>query len=81
MCDTIHQTHLQFTEARLTEALIARFGELPPQEEIIAHCMCVIDTENVSHYVWLDTKPKVGEKVDMSNPLVSIAPPKIYTPE
>lgn len=75
----LQKAHAQFTEARLMEALIARFGELPPEEEIIAHCMCVIDADNVSHYCWFDVKPKVGEKVDLSNPLCSIAPPKIYT--
>lgn len=78
---TIHKAYMQLTETRLMDALIARFGELPSPEDIVAHCMRVIDPENVSHYVWLDVKPKVGEHVDMSNVLVSIAPPKIFTPE
>lgn len=77
----IQKSHAQFTEAGLMGALIERFGEMPSREEIAAHCMRVIDHENVSHYVWLDVKPKVGEKVDMSNVLVSIAPPAIFNPE
>lgn len=77
----IAKAHMQFIEARLMDALIARFGELPSREEIAAHCLRVIDNENVSHYLWFDgEKPKHGEKVDLSNPLVSIAPPKIITP-
>jgi len=77
----VQKAHMQFTEARLMDALIARFGELPSREDIAAHCMRVIDHENVSHYVWFDAKPGIGEKVDVSNPLCSIAPPKIFTPE
>ena len=78
MLAAIQKAHMQFTEARLMDALIARFGELPPPEEIAAHCMKVIDHKKVSHYLWLDKKPKVGEKVDLSNPLCVIAPPKIF---
>ena len=77
----IQKAHMQFTEARLMDALIARFGEPPSREDIAAHCMRVIDHENVSHYVWLDVKPEVGEHVDMSNVLVSIAPPATFNPE
>ena len=79
--DQVHKLHMQFTEARLKEALIARFGELPPVEEISAHCLCVIDHENVSHFMWFDVKPAVGECIDVSGALCSIAPPKIYTPK
>lgn len=77
----ILKAHIQFTEARLMDALIARFGELPPPEEIRKHCMKVIDSENVAHYCWFDVKPKQGETVDLSNVLCSIAPPKIFTPK
>lgn len=77
----IRKAHMQFTEARLMDALIARFGELPSREEIEAHCCCVYDPDNVAHYIWFDVKPQIGEEVDMSNPLVSIAPPKYFTSE
>jgi DNA-binding response OmpR family regulator len=76
----IQKLHLQFTEARLMEALIARFGELPSNEDIAAHCLKVIDPDHTTHYVWFDgEKPKLGEKPDMSGLLCSIAPPKIFT--
>ena len=76
----ITKAHMQFTEARLMEALIARFGELPSHEDIAAHCMKVTDHENVTHFLWFDDeKPKHGEKIDLSVALCRIAPPKIYT--
>ncbi len=82
IADVIHKAHLQFTEARLREALIARFGKLPPDEEIAAHCMKVIDHDHTTHFVWFDgEKPKLGEKPDMSGLLCSVAPPKIFTPK
>jgi hypothetical protein len=34
------------------------------------------DKEGVTHYIWMDKKPEVGEHVDMSDVLCSIAPPK-----
>ena len=39
------------------------------------------DEDGVTHYVWVDTKPEIGDTVDLSNPLCSIAPPKIFNPE
>lgn len=73
----IAKAHAQFSEAALLDALIARFGELPPIEVIAAQCMKVIDHENVTHFVWFDgEKPKIGETPDMSGLLCSIAPPK-----
>ena len=72
----IMKAHMQFTEARIMDALIARFGELPSPEEIRAHCMGATDEDGVTHFVWLDKKPEVGEHVDLSNALCSIAPPK-----
>ena len=77
----IHKAHMQFTEARLLDALIARFGELPSREDIAAHCLRVIDHENVSHYLWFEgEKPGPGDTVDVSTAFVSIAAPKIYDP-
>ena len=81
IADALIKAHLQFTEARLMEALIARFGKLPSDEEIAAHCMKVIDHDHTTHFVWFDVKPGVGEHVDMSGLLCSIAPPKIFTPK
>lgn len=81
IADLVHKAHLQFTEARLMEALIARFGKLPSDEEIAAHCMKVIDHDHTTHFVWFDVKPGVGEHVDMSGLLCSVAPPQIYTPK
>ena len=72
----ILKAHMQFTEARIMDALIARFGELPSPEEIRTHCMGATDEDGVTHFVWLDKKPEVGEHVDLSNALCSIAPPK-----
>jgi hypothetical protein len=76
----IMKAHMQFTEARIMEALIACFGELPSPEDIRAHCMGATDEDGVTHYVWVDVKPEIGDTVDLSNPLCSIAPPKIFTP-
>ena len=82
IADALIKAHLQFTEARLMEALIARFGKLPSDEEIAVHCMKVIDHDHTTHFVWFDgEKPKLGEKPDMSGLLCSVAPPKIYTPK
>lgn len=77
----IAAAHKQFTEAKLTEALLARFGKLPSDEEIARHVMCVITHDNVSYYIWVEEKPKVGEKVDLTEPLCVIAPPAIFNPE
>jgi hypothetical protein len=73
----IMKAHMQFTEARIMDALVARFGELPSREDIVAHCVGMKDEEGVIHYVWVDKKPEVGEHVDMSDVLCSIAPPKL----
>lgn len=77
----VMKAHAQFTEARLMEALIARFGELPSSEDIATHCKCFVDPDNVSHYLWFDVVPdfKVGGYVDLEQAFCVIAPPKIFT--
>lgn len=81
MAEQLAAAHAEFTNQKITEALIAKFGELPPPDEIAKHCICAVDQDNVSHYAWVEAKPQVGEKVDLSNVLCSIAPPKIHNPE
>ena len=78
--DQIAKAHDQFINARLMEALIERFGEMPPLEEITEHLVCAVDTDHVKHFVWCDVKPVMGEMLDMSGILCSIKPPSIYNP-
>lgn len=80
----IAKLHAEFTDRKIYEALFAKFGYIPTHEDIVAHCQCFVDHENVSHYVWYDgAKPNVpiGEKVDLSQAFLSIAPPEIFNPE
>ena len=74
--------HAQYTNGLILDALMDKFGELPPLEVIAKHCVCVYDENHTAHYVWLDNPDlKVGGQIDMSNLLVSIAPPKLHNPE
>lgn len=76
------KAHSEFTERKLTEALIAKFGKLPSLEDVAKHCVCAYTPDHVAHYFWFDgEKPKLGEKFDLSQALVAIAPPKIFNPE
>lgn len=71
-----------FIERELTKALLAKFdGKMPTAAQIAKHVICAVDQDHVRHYVWVETKPKVGEQLDMSTVLCSIAPPKIFNPE
>ena len=81
MANKIAKAHMEFTNQKLHEALVLKFGHLPPLDEIVSHVVCAVDQDNVSHYVWVETKPKLGEHIDMSDVLCSIAPPKIFNPE
>lgn len=64
-----------FCEEKLTEALIARFGELPPVEEIKRHCRCFVTPEGVRHFAWTESPPRIGDQTNPSEVLVSIKPP------
>ena len=77
----IAKAHAELTSMKLTEALIARFGKMPSPEEIAAHVVCGVDQDKVSHYVWVEVKPLLGETMPMDDILCSIAPPKIFNPE
>jgi hypothetical protein len=79
--DRIAKAHAEFTEKKLMEALVARFGEIPSIEEIAEHCKCGIDENLVHHYIWVEEVPEIGHLFDMSEVLCSIAPPRIYHPE
>ena len=58
----ILKAHMQFTEARIMDALIARFGELPSPEDIAAHCIGVRGEDGVTHFIWVDKKPEIGDE-------------------
>ena len=80
--ETLIKDHAQLTNKLLLDALIERFGEMPPLEAIAKHVVCVYDEQHTAHYVWLDNPDlKVGAQIDMSGVLVSIAPPKLHNPE
>jgi hypothetical protein len=80
--EDLAKQHAQHTNGLILDALIERFGDLPPLDQIAKHVVCVYDENHTAHYVWLeDPDIKVGAQIDMSNLLVSIAPPKPYEPE
>lgn len=71
------QQQVEFTEAKIREALIAKFGELPPLEVIAKQMHCFVTPDGVHHYVWFE--PGESREFDPTTTLVSIAPPK-YKP-
>lgn len=71
------QKQAEFTETKIREALIAKFGELPPLEVIAERMHCFVTPDGVHHYVWFE--PGEPREFDPTKTLVSIAPPKIYT--
>ena len=81
IADKIAKAHAELTNQCILEALYKQFGTLPPLDEIAKHVVCAVDQDNVSHYVWVETKPEIGETLDMSDVLCSIAPPAIFNPE
>lgn len=81
--DKIAKLHAEFTDRKITEALTLMFGQMPSFEDIVAHCQCFIDADNVSHYVWFENgKPAWvnGETVNLSQAFLSIAPPQFGGP-
>jgi hypothetical protein len=72
----IHKAYLDHTTKVIEKALIARFGEMPSLDKIARHCRCFYDTQNVAHYVWCDSEPKLGDKIDLSDVLCVVHPPK-----
>lgn len=72
----LHKAHLNHTTKVIEKALIAKFGEMPSLDKIARHCRCFYDTQNVAHYVWCDSEPKLGDKIDLSDVLCVIRPPK-----
>jgi len=76
----IAKAHAQFTHGKIMDALIARFGEMPTPEQVSNHVICAVDQDKVSHYVWVEKRPVVGEELDLSDVLCSIAPPDIFNP-
>jgi hypothetical protein len=82
IADQIHKQNMQFHEDTVMQALIDKFGKLPTAEEIAKHLTKVIETNgNITHYVWTEKKPEIGETIDMSQVICSIAPPQIFNPE
>lgn len=82
MCNALAKAHAEFTENAIKEALIEKFGEIPPTEILTKHCKCCIeDTTGVHHYVWFAEPPQIGDHIDTGEILCSIAPPKFHTYE
>ena len=81
MTQKLMQAHAQFINRKLVDALMAKFGVLPPLEEIAAHVTRVQETNGTVHYVWEDKETKIGETIDMSQVLFTVEPMKIFKPE
>lgn len=79
--DIITKTHKEFTNMKLIDALTKKFGTIPSMDEIAKHVLQVVEeATGVSHYVWVDRKPEIGESIDMSCILCSIEPPNLTPP-
>lgn len=60
----------------ILEALVKKFGEVPPLDVIEQHLVQVQETGGTTHYVWLDKEPEVGDNIDMSQVVLTIPAPK-----
>lgn len=73
--DLMSKTYKEFTTLKVQEALIAKFGKLPPMEEVAKHCHCIYAPDKTAYYLWLENPPKVGDTLDLSDCLCIVEPP------
>lgn len=76
----VSRHYMLSVETALKQALVARFGTLPPMEEITKHCHRYTTADGTSHFAWLDETPGIGDTMDVSTVILSVAPPKFHTP-
>ena len=79
--DIIAKTHLDSIETAFREAVLkAEGGVMPDNDTIREKGQMVIDPQGNHHLIWGSPKLGIGEPVDMTKCIASVAPPKLFNP-
>jgi hypothetical protein len=70
----------EFVEQTYRNAILTHLGYWPDDETIKRHAHEFVTPDGTRHLAWLETKPAIGEKADLTKTIATIQPIYRNTP-
>jgi len=74
--------YTEFVEKTFRDAIVAHVGYMPDMATVMCRGHIYITQDGTQHLAWLDARPALGDKMDATTVIASVAPPRfnINTP-